>query len=303
MTNAKPPAVLYTSILQHPQARALIESAAVLLAKAEKFQEIPSDADAEVVAEFRGRLNQTIKDLDTQRLAATEEHRKLVAKINGEANEKLTPMGEVLTRVDKLLKAYREKKAAEHVAALRKQQEEEARLERERQEAEAKAREAQEAAQKAAADIAAAQQLATFATTPEAKEAAQETLAQAQAAQQAAISTVAQASSQAIQLEQQQEVVAHALVLPSAPPRSIRGIHGSTTSQRDNWKWELIDTEAQPAAESIKLVPPEYLVEPVDRLNKSVLNAKAKSVKKESTTAVPGIRIYNDPIESSRTGR
>lgn len=299
---AAKPLVLYTSIMQHGAARALMESAAVLLVKADKFQVVPSDTDAELMGEFRARLNQTIKDLDKERLAATEEHRKLVAKMNAEADEKLVPMSEVLTRVDKLLKDYRQKKADDAAAQLKAKQQEEARLAQEKAEAERKAREAHEAAQKAAADIAAAQQMATLAATPEAQAEAHKQLEGAQAAQQAAINTAAQQAAQAVQLEQRADVLA-GMMIPTAPPKSIKGTYGSTSTQKDNWKWELIDTEGSPASESIKLVPEEYLVEPAARINKSVMNAKAKSVKKESTTAVPGIRIYNDPVESSRAGR
>ena len=296
------PLVLITSLMQHAEARKLMESAAVLLTKAEKYQVIPSDADAEVVSEFRARLNQTIKDLDTQRLAATEPHRNLVAKINGEANEKLKPMGEVLTRVDKVLKDYLADKEAKRQAALKAQQEEEARLERERQEAERKAREATEAAQKAAADIAAAQAALTQAGTEEDVKAAAQALEQAQAVQSAAINTAAQSAAQMVQLEQRQEVVSQA-VIPAEVGKSIRGSHGSTTGLRDNWVWRIIDTPEQPASESVKLVPEAYLLPPEERLDKKVLTAKAKSLKKASTTDVPGIEFYNDPIPASRTGR
>lgn len=298
---AAKPMVIYTSIMQHGAARALMESAAVLLQKAEKFQSVPSDTDAELMGEFRARLNQTMKDLDTQRLAATEEHRKLVAKINAEANERLDPMEEVLKRVDKLLKEYRQKKADEAAAAIKAKQEEEARIAREKADAERKAREANEAAQKAAADAVAAQQALATAATPEAQAEAQKKLEEAKATQESSINVAAQSAAQAVQLEQRADVLA-GMMIPTAS-KSIQGTYGSTSTLKDNWKWELIDTPEQPAAASIKLVPEEYLVEPIARINKSVMNAKAKSVKKESTTAVPGIRIYNDPVESSRAGR
>lgn len=299
---AAPPRVLYTSIMQHAEARKLMESAAVLLTKAEKFQVIPSDADAEVMAEFRARLNQTIKDLDAARLESTEEHRALVAKLNAEANEKLKPMGEVLTRTDKLLKDYFADKEAKRQAALRAQQEEEARLERERLAAEAKAREANDAAQQAAQVAEAARAAIATAATPEALEQAQKTLEQAQATQQASINTAAQSAAQMVQLEQRQEVVSQA-VIPAAIGKSIRGSHGSTTGLRDNWVWRIIDTPEQPASESVKLVPEAYLLPPEERLDKKVLTAKAKSLKKASTTDVPGIEFYNDPVPASRTGR
>jgi len=299
---AAKPVVLYTSIMQHGAARALMESAAVLLSKADKFQVVPSDTDAELMGEFRARLNETMKGLDNKRLEATEEHRKLVAKINGEAKEKLDLMDTVLKRVDKLLAAYRQKKADEAAAALKKKQEEEARIQREKDEAERKAREATEAAQAAANAAANIKAALEVASTPEAKAALEEQLEDVKAKQDDAINTAAQSAAQAVQLEQRADVLA-GMVISTAPPKTIQGTYGSTSTQKDNWKYRLIDTPEQPAAVSIKLVPEEYLVEPEARLNKSVLNAKARSVKKASTTAVPGIEIYNEPFEQSRAGR
>lgn len=71
--------------------------------------------------------------------------------------------------------------------------------------------------------------------------------------------------------------------------KSIQGSHGSTTGMRDNWKYRLTD---------IKLVPETYQVAPADRLNKSVLNALARSQKGKAE--VPGIEFYNEPTVASR---
>ncbi len=292
MTDSKLP-VLYTSLTQNPVTRALMESAAVLLTKAEKFQTIPSDADAEVASEFRARLNQCIKDLDKQRLADTEEHRKLVAKLNAEANEKLVPMNAVLEKTDKVIKAYLTKKDEERRAALQAQQDEEARIDGERVEAEKKAEAARQAAQKAALDVHVTQAALAVAVSPEVRDSLQEQLESAVATQQQAMRVAAVETAVIVQLEQRQDVLASLPALPDAS-KSIRGSHGSTTGLRDNWVWKLTD---------ISKVPSEYLLPPEERLAKSVLNAKARSIKKASTDAVPGIEIYNDRVTASRVGR
>ena len=292
--------VLYTSIMQYAPAKALMESAAVLLSKAEKFQVIPSDADAELASEFRARLNQAIKDLDAQRLKATEEHRKLVEQMNAEANTKLVPMRAVLDKVDELLKAHLKRKQEEHQARLKAQQEEEARVARERAEAERNAREANEAAQKAARDAEAARVAAAQATSAEERLKAEQAAADADKAHQDAVATTAQEASRMVQLETRQETLAN-LPMVSAPSKSIRGTYGSSTGLRDNWKWRLVNTPEQSAEQSVKLVPDAYLLAPEDRLDSKVLNALAKSQKDKAK--VPGIEFYNDPTPASRTGR
>lgn len=291
--SAPRPLVLYTSLEQYQPARELMESAAVLLVKSERFKLIPSDADAELASEFYARLNQTIKDLDAARLKSTEEHRKLVEKMNAEAGTKLVPMKAVLERVGDLLKAHQKQKQEAHAKLVQQQKDEAARLAREKEEADQKARAANETAQKASADAEAARVAAAQATGEEERAAAQAAIVAATAAQEAAITTAAQEATKAVQLDHQQDSLAN-LPMASAPSKSIRGTYGSSTGLRDNWVWELVD---------IKLVPEEYLKQPKDRLAASVLNAKAKSVKEESTTAVPGIRIYNDATLASRAGR
>lgn len=287
---AAPPAVLITHLVQHTEARALMESAAVLLTKAEKFAVIPSDADASVASEFRARLNQTIKDLDAKRLEATAPHRDLVAQLNKEANEKLEPMKVVLGKVDELLKAYLVAKENKRLADLKAEAEAAAKLEQDRLDAEAKATKANDAAQQAALDAEAAKAALATAATPEAQAEAQQALAQAQTTQQEAINTAAQQAAMAVQLERQ--VVTFSA--PAEPTKTIQGSHGSSTGLRDNWSWKLVD---------VTKVPEAYLLPPEDRLDRKVLTAKAKSLKRASTDAVPGIEFYNDPIPASRTGR
>jgi hypothetical protein len=300
-TESKPqPLVLYTSLQQYQPARELMEAAAVLLTKAEKFKVIPSDADAELASEFRARLNQAIKDLDAARLKSTERHRQLVEAMNAEAATKLNPMRAVLAQVDELLMAHLKRKQEEHEAAQKRQRDEEARVERERQEAERKAREANAAAQKAAADAEAARLAAANAASEEERKEAERLAAEADKAHQAAVETTAQEASRMVQLETRQEQL-YNMPTVAAPSKSVRGTYGSSTGLRDNWKWRLVNTEAQPASESVKLVPDEFLVAPEDRLDSKVLNALAKSRKDKAR--VPGIEFYNDALLNSRAGR
>jgi hypothetical protein len=297
------PVVLYTRLEQYAPARELMEAAQVLLSKAAKFEVIlKSDADAALASEFRARLNQTHKDLDAARLKSHEEHRKLVEAMNLQAAQILAPMKALQDKVDVQLKAYLQSQADEHAARVKAQKDEAERVQREKDEAERKAREANAAAQQAAADAEAARLAAAAATSEAERVAAQEALAAATATQEAAITTAAQEATKAVQLDQRQETLA-ALPVESAPTKSIRGTYGSSTGLRDNWKYRLIVTPTQTAEQSARLVPEEYLVAPEDRLDSKMLNAKAKSLKKATSTAVPGIEFYNDPVSASRAGR
>lgn len=79
---------------------------------------------------------------------------------------------------------------------------------------------------------------------------------------------------------------------PPSPQASgkIRGTFGSTVGLRDNWKYEITN---------IKKVPEAYLVDPAERVKKSVLNAMAKATKQDPGP-VPGIRFFNDVGLGSR---
>jgi hypothetical protein len=72
--------------------------------------------------------------------------------------------------------------------------------------------------------------------------------------------------------------------------KTISGTHGASSGQRDNWTWEL---------EDINLVPVEYLVPPVERVNSAVLTAKVR--REKDKCAIPGIRVVNKPYITSRT--
>jgi hypothetical protein len=295
---------IYTDISQRPTAVALREAAQVLVAKGEKYTKAPATpADAEVMAEFRARLNETINKLDAERLETTAPARKVVGDLNADFNATLTPAEALLKKVDAAMKDYLLAQEKKRLAAIAAQQAEEARLAKEKTDADAKAEQARIAAEDAERAAIAAHQAAASATSDVERAHAESIAAvaaeEAQSATQSAI-----AAAQAVrQVEQRTDVVVGQWIPPAETQKSIRGSHGSSSGLRTNWTWELIDTEEQPAAESIKLVPPEYLVEPAERLAKTLLNAKAKAVKKETTTAVPGIRIYNDPVPASRAGR
>lgn len=259
------PEKLYTKLEQYQPARELVEAAKVLLDRAEKYQAIPTDADAEVFSEFRARLNHTITKLDEERLAATEPLRTVVASMNAEAALTLDPMRVVLKRVDKVFKDYcaeRDRRAAAEKAALEAEQR---RLEAERVAAERKAEEARRAA---AEEADATKRL--------------ELVAQANEAQRVAEAVV-----------ERQEVVTQAVVsAPTETGKSILGSHGSRTGLRENWVWDLTD---------ISQVPDMWLLPPEERLDKRAITSFVKAKKDKSN--IPGITPRNDPITNSRVSR
>lgn len=69
----------------------------------------------------------------------------------------------------------------------------------------------------------------------------------------------------------------------------LTGSFGSRVGTRENWKYRITN---------IKKVPETYLVPVEDRVNKSVLNALARSQKDKA--AVPGIEFYNEESIQSR---
>lgn len=84
------------------------------------------------------------------------------------------------------------------------------------------------------------------------------------------------------------------VVFEAPPPveTKITGTMGSRVSTRDVWKWRITD---------IKKVPEQYLVAPEDRVQKSVLNALAKSQKENAR--VKGIEFYCEDTITSRVVR
>jgi hypothetical protein len=99
------------------------------------------------------------------------------------------------------------------------------------------------------------------------------------------------------------------VVPPSQNPFKLTGSHGASLGQRDNWKWRVTD---------ITKVHESLLVPPEDRILKSAMNSLAKSQAKVALAAlardkpgeptptvfkdlVPGIEIYNEPVNASRT--
>lgn len=253
----------------------LFEAAAVLVSKAaEKYTKlvIQAQGDAEVMLEFRARANAVSSELDKVRLAAGDSLRQQLAALNLAFNTRIQALDAIVKNSDAQLLAWDKQQKEAAAAAQRQREEEEARLAAERA-----------AAEQQAAD---AQVLVATATNDEDRKAAQELVAEAEA--RTGI------------IDQRQEVVSTLPAL-SPPPKSIRGSHGSTGGARDNWTWELIDTPEQPAAESIKLVPEAYLLPPVDRINRGVMTAFARSTK--GAVAVPGIKFENKAVISTKVAR
>lgn len=79
-----------------------------------------------------------------------------------------------------------------------------------------------------------------------------------------------------------------AVVIPEVP-KMIEGSFGSKVSSREVWKYRIVD---------IKKVPEAFLVPVEDRVNKSALNAMARSMKGEAK--VKGIEFYSEEILQSR---
>lgn len=78
----------------------LVEAAGVLAEKAVGYYKITDQPHAELTAEFRARLNQTIKSLDEERLEMGRGARETLEKINARFNEKIAPMKQMLQKVD-----------------------------------------------------------------------------------------------------------------------------------------------------------------------------------------------------------
>jgi hypothetical protein len=96
------------------------------------------------------------------------------------------------------------------------------------------------------------------------------------------------------------------VIPPSQNPFKITGSHGASLGMRDNWKWRVV---------AIKKVPESLLVAPEERILKPAMNSLAKAKAKEFLAAlppgadkptviadaIPGIELYNDPVNASRT--
>lgn len=98
------------------------------------------------------------------------------------------------------------------------------------------------------------------------------------------------------------------VIPPSSSPFKMTGSHGASLNVRDNWKWRVTD---------ISKVAEALLVPPADRIIKPAMNSLAKAKAKEALAAlnlapgaevpkvlkdiVPGIELYNEPINASST--
>lgn len=239
----------------------LMEAAAVLISKSNKYTTVPSDADAEVLSEFRARVNKASKDLDAERLDMTAGARETISKINAKYNAKITELEGIVKQSDTLLKEFfaAKQRERERLIAL----------------ADAERKRVEEEQRKADADAEAARQLAAEATTD--------------AERQAAVDLQREADARAREIEVVAEAQA-SLPMPASVSTTLRGSRGSSSGLRDNWKYRVTD---------ISKVPEAYLVSPEDRVQRSVLNALARSQKGKAS--VPGVEFYNDQIIGSRT--
>lgn len=95
----------------------------------------------------------------------------------------------------------------------------------------------------------------------------------------------AEAEHQTAQAEEVLEEGAEGIAPVVVNPKASRGDCGSTTSLRDNWKWELIDKGQ---------VPTKFLIVDEKLLNKLVRQANYPF------REIPGIRIYNEQIAVTR---
>lgn len=272
--------IIYNSPKDRPTTVALMEGATVLLERSKKYLGvvIQTDSDAELIGELRARINDQAKKLDDDRLELTAGLRAKVKELNDEVNSTyILPLQADLKKLDASITAFFAKKKADADAAAK----EKARVE---QEAQAAAAAALKAQQEAEAKRVAAEQLAAEATTEADKVAAQQLVQEAaQQSHDAAVDVAAAAHTL--------DVAASAPVAPAAR-RSVTGIAGSFVGMRDNWIAEVTDA---------KLVPEEYLIAPIDRVDMKLLNAKAKSQK--ANASVPGVVFKNVQVPNSRVGK
>jgi hypothetical protein len=236
--------------------------------------------------------------MDAERLDMNAGARAAEKAVNDEFTAKTAPMREALKKVDASLQAHLAAKQAEERRAReaeerRLREAEERRL---REEIEAKRRadiarlEAEESARRAAEAAKRAEDRGSERAKAEAARAQKAAADAREVAERAERERADQEREAAADREHAEQ---RALEIASAPAaidlRSIGGTFGSKTSQRENWKYRVVD---------IAKVPEQFLVAPDERVQKSVLNALARSQK--AAAQVPGIEFYNDPILASR---
>lgn len=281
---SKPPAVIYTKIDQLPAAAEMVQAALVLVERAEKYKTIISDADASIVGELRARLKKHVSDLNNQRLEMTAPARAVEAGLNEEFKSVTGPMNEQLDRIDKVLKAYLDEQERKRKKAEQDARDEQQRIENERRRQE---REAEEAAERERQRIAEeAQKAADNAADAAELEAAQlKAKEQLAALEQQTIADANQRNAEAVQ-------AAQAVAVPLPAANRVVGAFGSTVGKKANWKWRIVD---------ITKVPESFLVAPEERVQKSTLNALAKSQKEKAS--VPGVEFYSeDSIANFKVG-
>lgn len=297
--------VVYEHLAERAAALELVEAGMVLVEKANKYPITLSDTDAAIVSELRARLNQTITNTDNERLDMTAEARRRQKSVNDEFAEKLTPMKAALVKIDAAITAHVKRKQKEADDAATARREEQAKLVREEEARQAAARKtaadaetARLAANKAAADAAEAVRKAEASGSQRSAKAAQKAAAEAEATRKAADEAAANSQRQEEEAQRQSEATAQRQqelasmpVVSAASVKRVVGTYGSYTTLRDNWTYEVVD---------IAKVPDAFLVPAEERIQKSVLNALAKSQKDKAN--VPGIRFWNDAKPRSQAG-
>lgn len=78
---------------------------------------------------------------------------------------------------------------------------------------------------------------------------------------------------------------------PQPEKKAVQGVLGSGTAMRKNWKYRIAD---------FSLVPEEWLIPEVERLDKGKLNTVAK--RDQANAHVPGIEFYYEDALTSRPG-
>lgn len=258
MTNAP---VIRTDPTQDPAVVESLEKMEVLERAMDNMPAVDNEEDAALVAEYRTRLRLQAKELDQFRLAMTAPLRNLTTDLNKKFHVYVERAERAAKICDNLLMPWmREQK--------RLRDEAEAKAAAERAEEERLRREEEEA-------IAEAQRIAEETADTDALKKAEANVTEARAA----LNQLGTRSSR--------------LPIPPMPAKSVKGVLGSTTGLRENWKYKVVD---------ISKVPEEYLVDPEDRVRRGMLNNIAKSQKGDAS--VPGIEFYcEDALSSTAASR
>ena len=254
------PLPVFTHLTQSQDAVELRDSANVLISKDGKFIEPTDDASAAAITEFIAQCKAVVKLLESKR----QEMKAPILSKTKELEASFKGEDGPMTRLGSVIKAAEGKLRPYLAEKQRLQRAEEQRLR----------------------DVAAQEQR----EREDARQAEEDALAEAAAATNQDERSEAEANVEAARKDLDDLGTRQPVVPAPTTGAKTRGSAGSTAQLRDNWQYELVD---------IALVPDNFLVDPVDRLNRGKLNKMAKQMKDDAT--VPGIRFYNEPSITSRT--